>query len=325
MEFNRVFRWVITLSFALFCMCRTYSQVGPDFGSIRRLTNSEVNLQVNVTKGKGYRVEVSSNAVEWSGLSTLLSTGANNFADSGAPYRELQFYRAAELSETNVFTGDHLQTSEGEIVVHPVRHASFVMSWGEKKIYNDPVGGSSIYKNFGKANLILVSHSHSDHFDAATLSGVRETNGIIIAPQAVYSGLSLALKTNTIVLKNGTSTNVMGVIVEAIPAYNSNHPQGTGNGYVVTIGGKRLYMSGDTGDIAEMKALKNIDMAFVCMNTPYTMTLSQAVGAVRAFHPAVVYPYHYINGDNVTYTDVAGFKRQVGLDLGVEVRLRKWY
>jgi L-ascorbate metabolism protein UlaG (beta-lactamase superfamily) len=99
---------------------------------------------------------------------------------------------------------------------------------------------------------------------------------------------------------------------------------GTGNGYVLTLGGKRIYLSGDTGDIADMHALQNIDVAFVCMNSPYTMLTTEATNAVRAFRPPVVYPYHYRNQDGTT-GNAALFKQQLGSDLGIEVRLRKWY
>jgi len=104
-----------------------------------------------------------------------------------------------------------------------------------------------------------------------------------------------------------------------VPAYNSNHPKGRGNGYVLTIGGKRIYMSGDTGDIPETRALQDIDVSFVCMNLPFTMSVDQASDVVRAFRPKVVYPYHY------SQSNVNSFKQKVGTDLGVEVRLRKWY
>ena len=109
-----------------------------------------------------------------------------------------------------------------------------------------------------------------------------------------------------------------------MPAYNSNHPLGTGNGYVLTIGGKRIYMSGDTGDITEMRLLPNIDVAFVCMNVPFTMNITNAASAVRDFRPKVIYPYHYKNQDG-TFADLNEFKRRVAQDLGIEVRLRKWY
>jgi L-ascorbate metabolism protein UlaG (beta-lactamase superfamily) len=124
------------------------------------------------------------------------------------------------------------------------------------------------------------------------------------------------------VLTNGAAAELLGLKVEAVPAYNRTstfHPKGVGNGYVVTIGGKRLYVSGDTEDVPEIRALRDIDVAVVCMNLPYTMTVAQAASAVRELRPAVVYPYHSQG------SDLNQFKRLAGADLGIEVRLRKWY
>jgi L-ascorbate metabolism protein UlaG (beta-lactamase superfamily) len=129
------------------------------------------------------------------------------------------------------------------------------------------------------------------------------------------------------VLPNGASTNLLDLTIEAMPAYNltaSLHAKGAGNGYVVALGGKRIYLSGDTEDIPEMRALRDIDVAFVSMNLPYTMSVPKAVSAVREFRPKVVYPYHYRNADR-SLADLEGFKQQVGTDLGIEVRLRPWY
>jgi L-ascorbate metabolism protein UlaG (beta-lactamase superfamily) len=117
---------------------------------------------------------------------------------------------------------------------------------------------------------------------------------------------------------------VLGVRVEAVPAYNANHPRGTGNGYVVTLGGRRFYFSGDTGNTPEMRALTGIDAAFLCMNQPFTMTVSDATNAVWAFRPAVVYPYHY-RDQSGSQANAAAFKQRLGLAPGVEVRLRRWY
>ena len=172
--------------------------------------------------------------------------------------------------------------------------------------------------------MILVSHSHGDHFNTNTLDAVRNTNAVIIAPQAVYNSLSATLKPLTFVLTYGAATNLLGLRVEAVPATNSNHAPGFGNGYILTLGGSRLYISGDTGDIPPMRGLTNIDVAFVCMNTPYTMHYTNAASAVREFRPRIVYPYHYRNQDN-SFADLNDFKRRVGQDLGIEVRLRKWY
>ena len=134
-----------------------------------------------------------------------------------------------------------------------------------------------------------------------------------------------ALKSKLVILKNGETKEIHGVKITAVPMYNLTterlkfHDEGRGNGYVVEMGGKRIYLSGDTEDIPEMRSLKNIDIAFVCMNLPYTMTEAQAASAVREFHPKVVYPYHYRG------SDLEKFKTLVGTDVGVEVRIRDWY
>jgi L-ascorbate metabolism protein UlaG (beta-lactamase superfamily) len=191
-------------------------------------------------------------------------------------------------------------------------------------IYNDPVAAAGPYTSFPKADLILVSHTHTDHFSTSTINDVRGSNVVIIAPRAATNGMSSTLLSQTITLTNGQSIDVLGLHIDAVPAYNGFHPQGTGNGYVVTIGGKRFYMSGDTGDIPEMRGLSNIDVAFVCMNVPFTMPVTSAVSVVRAFAPGVIYPYHYRNQDG-TLANLSDFKLRVGQDLGIEVRLRKWY
>jgi L-ascorbate metabolism protein UlaG (beta-lactamase superfamily) len=302
------------------------AQTGPEFSGIRALTNKEVALTLTASNGVNHRIEASSNAAAWAGLVTLPGAGSSlQHTDSAAPYLRQRFYRAARLNGTNNLTGDHVNTTNGDVVIHPINHASFVMSWQGRMIYNDVVGSSTLYAGLPKADLILVSHAHTDHFSSTTIDAVRGTNAIIIAPQAVYNSLSTALRSNTIVLTNGASASVMGLTVDAVPAYNPTyHPVGTGNGYVLTIADKRLYMSGDTGDIPEMRALRNIDVAFVAMNLPYTMNYTNAASAVREFRPKVVYPYHY-SPSTPTVTDLNDFKRRVGQDVGVEVRLRKWY
>jgi F420-dependent oxidoreductase-like protein len=133
--------------------------------------------------------------------------------------------------------GDHLATTNGDVIIQPRFHASFVMQWNGLMIYNDPAP-SATYAGLPKADLILVSHTHGDHFSTAHIDAVRGTNCVIIVPQAVYNSLTVTQKTFAVVLANGASTNVLGLTVSAVPAYNSNHPLGRGNGYVVTIGGK---------------------------------------------------------------------------------------
>ncbi|MCB1127041.1 MAG: MBL fold metallo-hydrolase, partial [Verrucomicrobiae bacterium] len=147
----------------------------------------------------------------------------------------------------------------------------------------------------------------------------------IVGPGAVIEQLPEGLKSQAIPLDMGKTTVVSGVKLTAVAAYNTTperlryHARGRGVGFLVELGGKRLYLSGDTEDIPEMRALKDVDVAFVCMNLPYTMTVEQAADAVRAFRPGIVYPYHYRG------SDLARFKALVGDDAGVEVRLRDWY
>jgi L-ascorbate metabolism protein UlaG (beta-lactamase superfamily) len=290
------------------------------FTAIRALTNSEVRLQISSTSR--FRVDLSTNLTSWTPLVSAerQSTG---YLDAGAPFFTKRFYSVQEFP-TNTITGDHFATEDGEVIVHPVFHASFVMQWKDLIIYNDPDQPNSLYATQPKANLILVSHSHGDHFDTVAINYVRTANTLLVVPADVYGQLSATLRATAIVLTNGMSTNVLGMQIEAVPAYNSNHPRGTGNGYVVTIGGKRFYMSGDTGDIPEMRALQNIDVAFLCMNVPFTMNITAGASAAREFRPRVLYPYHYKNQDG-SYADLNQLKRLIGTEAGIEVRQRAWY
>src|SRR4029079_8925871 len=161
--------------------------------------------------------------------------------------------------------------------------------------------------------------------NADTLKAVARENTKIVVPKAVAEQLPPELKSKAVVIADGEEKEVQGVGIEAVPMYNLTadrlkfHSKGRGNGYVLTLGGKRIYISGDTEDIPEMRALKNIDVAFVCMNLPYTMTVEQAASAVKEFKPKIIYPYHYGK------SDTEKFKQLVGSDSGVEVRLRDWY
>lgn len=295
----------------------------PSFTGLERLTNQEILLKLNAPTGFLWRIEAATILPEWQGLVTLLSTGANQHADSAAPYLSQRFYRARQIEEPGAIAGDHLATTNGDLVIQPIRHASFVMNWNGTTIYNDPVGAATLYSALPRANLILISHTHSDHFSTTTLNSVTGATCVIIAPRAATNTMNAALRALTTVLTNGTSASVGAIRIEAMPAYNDNHPLGTGNGYVLTLGGKRVYIAGDTGDIPEMRALTNIDMAFVPMNLPFTMSVASASDAVRQFRPKVVYPYHY--SPSTPPSDVNLFKSLVGADLGIEVRLRKWY
>jgi L-ascorbate metabolism protein UlaG (beta-lactamase superfamily) len=270
------------------------------------------------------RIDTSSNLAQWNGLITFQSAGDDVFIDNTLPVENPRFFRAAVISDRSVLTGDHLSTSLGEAVIHPVEHASFVISWNGMMIYNDPVGAASLYSEFPRANLVLVSHRHGDHFSNATLDAVKMVGTVIVAPPDVFNRMTAEIQALAISLPNGEMTTVFGMDIEAVPAYNDRHTRGEGNSYVLTLSGKRLFMAGDTEDVQEMRALSNIDVAFLCMNLPFTMSVTQAASAVREFQPKVVYPYHFRNQD-LTFADLNDFKSQVGSDLNVEVRIRNWY
>ncbi|QCR21345.1 MBL fold metallo-hydrolase [Pontibacter sp. SGAir0037] len=225
---------------------------------------------------------------------------------------------------------DQLKTSKGNVTIQPVLHGTLVLSWNNQTIYVDPYGGPDAFAGLAAPDLILITDVHGDHLDTKTLEGLETGKATIVAPQAVADMLPEALKQKAVVLGNGAKTEQLGISIAAIPMYNlpeaedAMHPKGRGNGYILTIGGKNIYISGDTEDVPEMRTLKNIDVAFVCMNLPYTMDIDQAASAVLAFKPKVVYPYHYRGQQDLS--DVESFKNKVNAkDKKIEVRLRKWY
>ena len=323
---KKLFVGLIGLSILPILERPSLAQTDFEFGSILRQTNKEITLTVTAPKTNNYRLEAAETLTDWHALATVSNiTGTLSITDSAAPYYDSRFYRMAQLQDAIVLTGDHLLTDDGDVVIHPINHATFVMKWKDKMIYVDPVGGSSRFAGLPRANLILVTHEHSDHYDNTTLASVKTTNTTILTTKTVFSSLTASLKTQGMAMTNGASTNIMGITVDAVPAYNLTstwHAKGQGNGYLLTIGGKRIYISGDTEDIPEMRSLTKIDVAFLCMNLPYTMTVDKAVSATRAFRPLVAYLYHY---QGMTSTDVNRYKTSVGNDLGIEVRLRKWY
>ncbi len=214
--------------------------------------------------------------------------------------------------------------------INPVSHASAVIYWNDNTIYIDPVGGAEAYKAYKPADLILITDIHGDHLDVTTLEGLDTSKAKIIAPAAVAEKLPEEFTSQVDVLANGESKERYGITVEAIPMYNLReeakdfHVKGRGNGYVLNYQGERVYFSGDTDDISEMRSLKNIDKAFVCMNLPYTMTVEKAADAVVDFKPAQVYPYHYRGRPDVS--DVSRFKELVNKgDSGIEVIQLDWY
>ena len=226
---------------------------------------------------------------------------------------------------------DVVSTSKGALTIQPLVHATFVLSLPGVTIYVDPTGGAANFAGLKSPDIILVTDIHGDHYDPKTLAAVRTSGTVIVAPKAVADLMPDTLKGKLVILPNGEKTEQSGIGIEAIPMYNlpvdkpnSMHTKGRGNGYVLNIGGKHIYISGDTQGIPEMRALKGIDVAFVCMNLPYTMDVNEAADAVLAFKPKIVYPYHYRGQGG--FSDVNAFKAKVEAgNSGIEVRLRNWY
>jgi L-ascorbate metabolism protein UlaG (beta-lactamase superfamily) len=212
-------------------------------------------------------------------------------------------------------------TSAGPVKITPIYHASTLIEAGGKTIYLDPAKPANV-AGHPKADLILITDIHPDHMDPSLIAAVSKAGTEILAAPAVVATVTAAKP-----IANGESKSWQGWNIEAVSAYNLKrgpasgklyHDKGRGNGYVLTYGGVRFYFSGDTEGIPEMRALKNIDVAFVCMNLPYTMPPEEAADAVKAFHPKVVIPYHYHG------SDLSVFQKKLE-GTGIEVRLLDWY
>ena len=224
---------------------------------------------------------------------------------------------------------DKLATNDGEVTIIPINHATLALKWKNEVVYFDPSGDMGLFKGVDAPTIILITDIHGDHFNLSTLNNLNAGGIQVIAPNAVVTQLPRSF-TNVKIIRNSEKINILGIDIEAIPMYNlpetddSRHPKGRGNGYVLTIGGKRIYVSGDTEDIQEMRALEDIDVAFVCMNLPYTMDVDAAASAVVEFEPQIVYPYHFRGKGG--FSDVDKFKELViSQKNSIDVRLRKWY
>ena len=216
---------------------------------------------------------------------------------------------------------EEFDTSAGPVRITPIHHASMMIQAGGKVIHVDPWSQGN-YEGLPQADLILITDIHQDNLDKSLIDKLSNPATAVIAPEAVAKTVTIAK-----VLHNGESTTWESWKIEAVPMYNMKrgpsegkyyHDKGRGNGYVLTYGGTRFYIAGDTEGIPEMRALKNIDVAFIPMNLPYTMTPEEAADAVRAFHPKIVYPYHY-RGSNIK-----DFAKALN-GSGIDVRLRDWY
>lgn len=218
-------------------------------------------------------------------------------------------------------TPDTIATNAGPLTITPIHHATLLLEFKGRRIYLDPTK-DGVYDNLPKADYVFITDIHGDHLDPAGIDKVKQPSTKLVGPPAVNDQQKM-----DVVLKNGDKKDFGDFSVEAIPMYNlvrgpqegkRFHDKGRGDGYVLTFGGKRVYVSGDTECTPEMRALKDIDVAFVCMNLPYTMPPSEAAECVKAFKPKVVYPYHF-RGQSLDE-----FKKPLE-GQQIDVRVRRWY
>lgn len=219
------------------------------------------------------------------------------------------------------FEKDAVKTSKGNLEITFIGHGTLMFAFEGKVIHVDPWTRLADYSRMPKADLILLTHDHQDHLDQKALQLIRVPETVLILTETCAKQVE-----GGVVMKNGDRKTIQGLEIEAVPAYNlvhmrgngtPFHPKGAGNGYVITFGDKRVYIAGDTENIPEMKKLKNIDMAFLPMNLPYTMTPEMVAGAAMAFKPKVLYPYHYGNTDPSKIVTLLKNEKEI------EIRIRK--
>ncbi|MBQ4915542.1 MBL fold metallo-hydrolase [Maribacter sp. MMG018] len=230
----------------------------------------------------------------------------------------------------NAVSEQSKEETNNTVSIIPIEHATAVVQWNDITVYIDPVGGAKAFEEQELPDLILITDIHGDHLSVETLRELNTSRAKIIAPKAVADKLPEEFTTQLDILANGESKERYGITIEAVPMYNLReeakkfHEKGRGNGYILNLGDQRIYFSGDTEDIPEMRSLENIDKAFVCMNLPYTMTVENAAEGVLAFKPEQVYPYHYRGKPDVS--DVAKFKELVNAgNPDIEVVQLDWY
>jgi L-ascorbate metabolism protein UlaG (beta-lactamase superfamily) len=219
------------------------------------------------------------------------------------------------------FEKDVIQTSAGELEITFLGHGTLMLAFDGKIIHVDPFGRVADYAQLPKADMVLITHEHGDHMDLGALAHIRIGQTEVVLTETCAEQVA-----GGIVMRNGDTRTVKGITIEAVPAYNivhkrpngqPFHPEGVGNGYILTFGDKRVYVAGDSENTPEMKALRDIDCAFLPMNLPYTMTPEMVADVAKAMQPKILYPYHY--GDTDTSKLVKLLKEQPS----IEVRIRK--
>ena len=222
------------------------------------------------------------------------------------------------------FEKEVIKTKKGDIEITFIGHASLVIKSNDKIIHLDPFSKLTDYSVLPKADLILITHHHQDHLDLNAINLLLKENTSIICTQKCKEGVDSL--SNIIVMKNGDKQKLLNIVIEAVPAYNLvnkrengefYHPTGEGNGYILTIAGKRIYIAGDTENTPEMKALRKIDIAFLPMNLPYTMTPDMVADAVKSFKPEILYPYHFGETETQKLVDLLKDTK------GIEIRMRE--
>lgn len=218
------------------------------------------------------------------------------------------------------FDKDTIKTSKGDLVITFIGHGTLLMEFNDKVIHIDPVGMFADYSTLPKADMILVTHAHGDHLDVNVIKQLKKDGTAVVESEACKETYPDGL-----VLKNGDSVEYFDVDVEAVPAYNIKnmrsegnpfHPKGEGNGYVLHFGDTKVYVAGDTENVPEMADLKNIDVAFLPMNLPYTMTPEMVADAAKMFKPKILYPYHF--GE----TDTSELLKLLASEKEIDVRIR---
>jgi L-ascorbate metabolism protein UlaG (beta-lactamase superfamily) len=224
---------------------------------------------------------------------------------------------------------DTIPATGGSIVLTPMGHAHVQVEYAGKVIQIDPTGASNL-ATAKPADIVIVTDVHGDHMDPPSIDKVKKASTVYVAPKALEG----KFPGKTEIIANGETKTVDGISITAVPMYNLTrgpaagqlfHDKGRGNGIILTLGGKRIYFAGDTECIPEMKALKNIDVAFVPMNLPYTMTPQEAADCVKAFKPKIVYPYHYRGMGATPEQNQQAFVAAMKGTAGIEVRTPNFY